>query len=330
MKVGLLGAGRLGSFHAEVLAGDPGVDELLVGDADEGRAEEVAGQVGGKAAEIGRVIEEADAVVIAAATTVHAELVGRCLDRGVPIFCEKPLAPSYEETLEIVERVEDSGASLQMGFQRRFDRGYVEARRLIDEGALGTLYSVRMAGHDPEPPHEGYIPQSGGIFRDLHIHDFDILRWLTSGEVEEVYAQGSVRKFDVFAKYEDVDTSAAFMRMKDGVLVVMTGGRHDPLGYDIRMEVFGSGDSIAIGLDERTPLRSVEPGMSRPDVPAYNNFIARFDKAYRAELAHFLRFARGEAENLCAARDALEALRVAIAADTSMKERRPVLLEEIG
>jgi myo-inositol 2-dehydrogenase / D-chiro-inositol 1-dehydrogenase len=109
----------------------------------------------------------------------------------------------------------------------------------------------------------------------------------------------------------------------------MTGGRHDPRGYDIRMEVFGSGDSIAIGLNERTPLRSVEPGVSPPDGPAYENFLARFEGAYRAELAHFLRFARGEADNPCTARDALEALRVAIAADRSMKERRPVGLEEV-
>lgn len=330
MKVGLLGVGRLGSFHAEVLAAEPGVEELLVADADAERAERVAATVGGRAGEVGRVVEEADAVVIAAATTVHAELVSLGLDRGVPIFCEKPLAASLQETVGIVERVEAEGARLQMGFQRRFDGGYVEARRLIDDGSLGTIYSVRMAGHDPEPPHEGYIPQSGGIFRDLHIHDFDILRWLTGGEVEEVYAQGSVREFEVFAKYDDVDTSAAFMRMRDGVLVVMTGGRHDPLGYDIRMEVFGSGDSIAIGLDERTPLRSVEPGVPVSRAQAYPNFLARFEGAYRAELAHFLRFARGEAENPCTARDALEALRVAIAADTSMKERRPVLVDEVG
>jgi myo-inositol 2-dehydrogenase/D-chiro-inositol 1-dehydrogenase len=248
----------------------------------------------------------------------------------LPAFCEKPLALGFEETVAIVERVESTGAVLQLGFQRRFDPGYREAKRLIDGGKLGTLYSIRMAGHDPEPPHEGYIPQSGGIFRDLHVHDFDILRWLTGGEVEEVYAQGSVRGFDVFARYGDVDTSAALMRMVDGTLVVMTGGRHDPLGYDIRMEIFGSGDSISIGLDDRTPLRSVEPGVTPPKGPAYSNFLERFEDAYRAELARFLDLARGEAENPCTARDSLEALRIAMAADRSLAEKRPVTMEEVG
>jgi len=314
-----------------MLAEDPRVRELMVGDVDVERAAAVAGEVGGRAGMVGEVVSGGlDAVVIAASSTVHAKLVGACLDAGLPIFCEKPLAPGLEETVEIVGRVEAEGAVLQLGFQRRFDAGYIEAKRLIDGGDLGTLYTVRMAGHDPEPPHEGYIPQSGGIFRDLHIHDFDILRWLTGSEVEQVYAQGSVRKFEVFAKYGDVDTSAAMIRMADGVLVVMTGGRHDPLGYDIRMEIFGSGDSISIGLDDRTPLRSVEPGVKPLAGPAYPNFLERFEDAYRAELAHFLDLARGEAENPCTARDALEALRIAMAADRSLAEGRPVAMKEIG
>jgi myo-inositol 2-dehydrogenase / D-chiro-inositol 1-dehydrogenase len=268
-------------------------------------------------------------VVIAASTSAHAGLIRDAVDAGLPAFCEKPVALGYEETLEIVEKVESGGAVLQIGFQRRFDAGYVEAKRLVYSGALGTLYSLRLATHDPEPPHEGYIPTSGGIFRDLHIHDFDILRWLAGSEAEEVYAVGSVRGFDVFSRYGDVDTAAALIRMEDGVVAVLTGGRHDPLGYDVRAEVFGSGDSIAVGLDGRTPLRSVESGMPPPEKP-YPNFQARFEDAYRAELRHFLRLARGEAENPCTARDALEALRIAMAADLSLAERRPVRLLEVG
>jgi myo-inositol 2-dehydrogenase / D-chiro-inositol 1-dehydrogenase len=275
------------------------------------------------------VRSEPDAVVIAASTSAHAGLIRDAVDAGIPAFCEKPVALGYEETLEIVNKVESRGAVLQIGFQRRFDAGYVEAKRLIDGGALGTLYSLRLATHDPEPPHEGYIPTSGGIFRDLHIHDFDILRWLVGGEVEEVYAVGSVREFDVFSKYGDVDTAAALITMEDDVVAVLTGGRHDPLGYDVRAEVFGSGDSVAVGLDGRTPLRSVEQGVSLPEEP-YPNFQVRFEDAYRAELRHFLRLARGEAENPCTARDALEALRVAMAADLSLAERRPVRLSEVG
>jgi myo-inositol 2-dehydrogenase / D-chiro-inositol 1-dehydrogenase len=330
LRVGLLGAGRIGTFHARVLAAHPDVDSLLISDADLPRAEALAGEIGATAATIEDAVRSGlDAAVIAAATTAHAELINTCLDAHVPTFCEKPIALDYEETLAVVDRVESSGAVLQMGFQRRFDAGYREARRMIETGELGTLYSLRLATHDPEPPHEAYIPQSGGIFRDLHIHDFDILRWLAGSEAAEVYAQGSVRRFDVFAKYGDVDTSAALIRMDDGVLAVLTGGRQDPLGYDVRTEIFGSGDSISVGLDQRTPLRSVEAGIDAPADTPYASFNVRFGEAYRAELWHFLDLARGRAENPCTARDALEALRIALCADISLEQHRPVLLSEI-
>ncbi len=331
MKVGLLGAGRIGALHAGVLSRDPGVNEILVGDADPKRAEAVAREVGGEAGKIDDVLgARPDALVIAASTPAHASLILASLDAGIPAFCEKPIALGYDETLEVVDAVESSGATLQLGFQRRFDAGYAEAKRLIDSGALGTIYSLRLATHDPEPPPEDYIPDSGGIFRDLHIHDFDILRWLTGVEVDEVYATGSVRGFDFFAEHGDVDTSAALITMQDGVVAVLTGGRHDPLGYDVRAEVFGSGDSVAVGVDGRTPLRSVEPGVPPSEKPAYPDFQDRFAEAYRAEMEHFLSVVRGEAENPCTARDALEALRIAMAADLSLAEHRPVPVSEVG
>src|SRR5687767_1529587 len=228
MKVGLLGAGRIGALHAGVLARDPGVDEILVGDADMQRAEEVAQEVGGEAGRIEAVLGAGpDAVVIAASTPAHAPLIRASVEAGIPAFCEKPIALGYEETVEIAREVEASGATLQVGFQRRFDAGYAEARRLIESGALGTIYSLRLATHDPAPPPEEYIPASGGIFRDLHIHDFDVLRWLTGTEVAEVYAAGGVRGFDFFADHGDVDTSAALITMQGGAVAVLTGGRHD-------------------------------------------------------------------------------------------------------
>lgn len=331
MRVGLLGAGRIGALHGRTLADHAAVEAVIVGDVDPARAEALAGQLGGEHGKIEEVLQSGpDAVVIAASTSAHAGLIRASVDAGIPAFCEKPVALGYEETVQIVELVESSGAVLQIGFQRRFDAGYVEAKRLVDAGDLGTLYSLRLATHDPEPPHEGYIPTSGGIFRDLHIHDFDVLRWLTGGEVEEVYAVGSVRKFEMFAKYGDVDTSAALLRMRDGVVAVLTGGRHDPLGYDVRAEIFGSGDSIAVGMDGRTPLRSVEPGVPAPSESGYPNFQERFLEAYRVEISRFLDLVRGEAENPCTARDALEALRIAMAADWSLAERRPVKLAEVG
>ena len=331
MRFALIGAGRIGIMHARLLAATDGVDELVIADAMPGRAEEAAREVGGTAAgSIQDALDGADAVVIAAATTAHAELIREAIDRRLPTFCEKPLADDLDATLAIAAHIEASGVPFQLGFQRRFDPAYLEAKRLIDTGELGTLYSFRLAGHDPAPPHESYIPQSGGLFRDFSIHDFDVLRWLTGQEVEEVYATGGVRGFPVFAKYGDVDTAVATIRVADGPYGVLTVSRHDPLGYDVRAELFGSKDSVSVGLGPRMPLRSVEPGVPPPAGPAWPNFLDRFKTAYEEELRTFVRVARGELPSPCTARDGIEALRVAEAATRSLHEGRPVALAEIG
>jgi len=331
MKIALLGAGRIGRLHARLLSSTPGVDELVIADAVPERAAEAAAEVGARAAPaLDAALDEADAVVIAAATTAHAELIRASIGRGKPTFCEKPLADDISATIDVAAAIERSGVPFQLGFQRRFDGGYREARRMIESGELGTLYNFHLAGHDPEPPHEGYIPQSGGLFRDFSIHDFDVIRWMTGREVVEVYADGEVRGFPMFAKYDDVDTAVATLRMDDGSLGVLTVARHDPLGYDIRAELYGSKDSISVGLGPRTPIRSVEPGVPPQAGPAWPHFLDRFSAAYSAEFVAFLRTARGEAPSPCTANDGVQALRIAEAATQSLHEHRPVRVEEIA
>lgn len=330
MRVGLLGAGRIGRLHARLLRDTAGVDEVVIADADETRAAEVAAETGiTVGTSIADTIATADAIVVAAATSAHAELIRTSIAAGKPTFCEKPLAADLDATIVLAADIERSGIPFQLGFQRRFDAGYREARRLVQSGELGTLYAVRLAGHDPAPPHESYISQSGGLFRDFSIHDFDILRWLSGQEVEEVYADGGVLGFPVFAKYGDVDTAVATLRLSGGTLTVLTVARHDPLGYDIRAELFGSRDSISVGLGPRTPMRSVEPGVPPPTGPAWSDFLVRFESAYAAEFAAFVAVARGEAPSPCTEQDGVAALRVAEAADRSLHEHRPVRLAEI-
>ncbi len=330
MRVALIGAGRIGHLHARLLGATDGIEEVVIADAVDGRAIALAAEVGGTpAASIEEALAAADAVVIAASTDAHAGLIRAAIGRRLPTFCEKPLAADLGDTLAVAREIEASGVPFQLGFQRRFDPGYREARRLVESGELGTIYALRLAGHDPAPPHESYIPASGGLFRDFSIHDFDVLRWLTGSEVEEVYADGGVRGFEVFAKYGDVDTAVATLRLRNGVLAVMTVARHDPLGYDIRAEIFGSRDSVAVGLGPHTPLRSVEPGVPPPAGPAWSSFLVRFESAYAAELAAFAAVARDEASSPCSARDGVEALRVAEAATTALAQHRVVRLEEI-
>ena len=331
MRVGVLGVGRIGTFHAQTLAAHSGVERLVLYDADAARARDLASSLAADVAEspeelLGRV----NAAVVAAPTAFNAELVHLCLSAGVPALCEKPVALDLADLNKVVEHADDAGVPLQVGFQRRFDAGYREARRLCNNGDLGRIYTFRLAGHDPAPPHADYIATSGGIFRDLHIHDFDAIRFVLEQEVEEVVAYGGVLGFPEFAEADDYDSTVASIRMADGTLGVLSGGRHDPLGYDIRMELFGSRDSISVGLDERTPLRSVEPSMRPFAGPPYPDFQHRFEDAYRAEVATFLEVAAGREDNPCAAKDAYEALRIATACHVSAHERRPVGLEEIA
>ena len=330
MKIALLGAGRIGRLHGRLLSETPGIDALVIADATPERANVLAADLGATAAAtVEAALERADAVVIAAATDAHAPLIRASVARGLPTCCEKPLANDLATTVEVATDIARAGTPFQLGFQRRFDLGYREARRMVASGELGTLYAVRLAGHDPEPPHESYIPTSGGLFRDFAIHDFDILRWMTGSEVEEVYADGAVRGFSVFAKYDDVDTAVATLRLADGSLAVMTAGRHDPLGYDIRAELFGSLDSISVGLGPRTPMRSVEPGVPPPVGPAWPDFLDRFEAAYRAELATFALVASGGVPSPCTERDGVAALHVAEAATRSLKEHRPIRIDHI-
>lgn len=331
MRLALLGAGRIGRLHARLLRETPGVREVVVADVEPGRAAQVAAAAGVRPAPtVEAALAGADAVVVTAATDAHPALVRAGAARGLPVFCEKPIALDLAESRRVVEEVERAGIPLQIGFQRRFDPGYREARRLVETGALGTLYAVRLAGHDPAPPHEAYIPASGGLFVDFSIHDFDVIRWLTGSEVEEVYADGAVRGFEVFARYGDVDTAVATLRLASGVLAVLTVARHDPLGYDIRTELFGSRDSVSVGLGPHTPLRSVEPGVPPPAGPAWPDFLVRFEAAYRAELAEFVRVARGQAPSPCTGRDGVAALRIGVAATRALREHRPVRVAEVG
>jgi myo-inositol 2-dehydrogenase/D-chiro-inositol 1-dehydrogenase len=330
VKIALIGAGRIGLLHGRLAAAQPGVDEVIVYDVVAANAAAAATAVNGRVA---TTVEEAlaasDAVIIAASTNMHAALVGQAIDAGKPVFVEKPLAFDLPETVELVAKAEAANAVVQVGFQRRFDPAYVEAKRLLDTGELGNLYMVRLIAHDHTPPPDAYIPVSGGLFRDSSIHDFDALRWLTGSEVVEVYATGAVRNFPVFAQHDDVDTGACIFTMANGVIGSHSQTRHNPLGYDVRMEVIGSKDVVCVGLDSQTPMRSLEkrgPAMANP---GWDSFLDRFEEAYRRELLTFLRVARGEIASPCTARDAMQATRVAIAATMSRKEHRPVLLSEL-
>jgi myo-inositol 2-dehydrogenase/D-chiro-inositol 1-dehydrogenase len=331
LHLGVIGVGRIGALHAETLAGLPDVAAVTVTDADLDHARQVANDLGcDVAASPGALVEAGvDGLVIATSTSGHAPLLRVAADARLPAFCEKPVALELAALDAVIEDVERAGILVQIGFQRRFDAGYRAARDAVATGAVGRLLVVRAATHDPAPPPESYIASSGGIFRDLHIHDFDAVRFVTGEEIVEVYADGVVREAEWFDRHGDVDTAVAVLRLAGGALVILSGTRHDPLGYDVRMEVFGTHDSIVAGVDSRSPLHSVEPGAAAAAGPGYRNFMERFEAAYRAELAAFVATVRDDDDSPCTLAEARAALLVALAADRARAERRPVSIEEV-
>ncbi|WP_028812923.1 Gfo/Idh/MocA family protein [Streptomyces flavidovirens] len=331
MRIGLIGTGRIGSFHADVLSRHRKVGALLVADTDAARAAAVADRIGATAAPS---VDEifawgVDAVVIASATSAHAELIGRAARAGLPAFCEKPIALDLPGTLGALREVDAAGTVLQLGFMRRFDAGYTTARELVRSGSLGRLHTVRAMTSDPAPPPAAYLPLSGGLYRDCLVHDFDILRWVTGREVVEVYAAGSGAGPAMFREAGDVDTAAVVLTLDDGTLATATATRCNGAGYDVRMELAGELDQVSVGLDDRTPITSTEPKGPPACEQPWPGFLERFAPAYEAELDAFVRVALGERDNPCDGREALHALRIAEACELSRRERRPVRLGEI-
>ncbi len=331
MRVAMFGAGRIAPLHARTLASAPDISSISLTDVVPERAAATASRLGLEhVPSTDDALSEADAVVITAATDAHAELVRAALAAGLPTFCEKPLAPTLSESIALADDVAAADAPVQVGFQRRFDPAYVEARRLIVSGELGDIYTISMRSHDPAPASDEFIASSGGMFSDLSIHDLDALRYLTGQEAAEVYCVGSAARFPQYARYDDYAVAAALITLDDGTPVTLTWTRHDPLGHDVRAEVFGSRDSVAVGLGPRTPIRSVEPTVPPPAGPPWTMFLDRWDDAYRDELLAFVEVAAGRAANPCTARDGVEALRLAEALTISARERRCVRLTEVA
>lgn len=324
MQVGVIGMGRIGRSHAALLRDHPAIERVVVASRSRSSADSAAAQLGLVAVDVEPLLSSVDAVVIASSTDSHPALIERAILAGKPTFCEKPIALDIEPTERIVELVDGEGGRLQIGFHRRFDPGYAAARELVASGGLGTPYVVRTVSHDPAPSPEEFIPTSGGIFRDFLIHDFDIVDHILGEPITKVFATAAVREHLVYAKYEDHDVAVVQAQTASGTLVTMSCTRDDPLGHDVRMELFGSRDSVVVGWDARTPIRSLEPeGRGVPAHP-YVDFLDRFRAGFIAELDAFVRFARGERANPVPPADALRAMRVAVACERSIETGGPV------
>jgi myo-inositol 2-dehydrogenase / D-chiro-inositol 1-dehydrogenase len=328
--VAFIGAGRMGLTHAKTVGSISAARVLVVADPNLEAAERGQQLCGAERAmtdiEAAINLPGVEAVMIVTPTDTHAALIQMAAKAGKAIWSEKPIALTLEETKRTVEIVNQAGVACQIGFQRRFDPGYVQAKKLIDEGKLGKLESFRALGRDTYLPNPAAIRPSGGTFLDMTVHDFDLARFLI-GEVEEISAWGTVLAHEMFTEAEDCDTAVCMLRFANGVLGVVESARHSNWGYDIRTEVAGSEGKVVIEANQKTPLQHFTGFQNHTDV--FENFPDRFEQAYRNEMEAFFEALLQGRKPSPGPEDALETLRLCLAAKQSWQQGRPVKLSEV-
>ncbi|HWQ14131.1 MAG TPA: inositol 2-dehydrogenase [Roseiflexaceae bacterium] len=333
LQIGLIGAGRIGRVHAETIAYRVASARLAaVTDPLPGAAEAVAAayRVPRVAPDYRAILADPaiDAVLICTPTDTHAEIIVAAAQAGKQIFCEKPIALDLAQTDAAIEAVERAGVQLMIGFNRRFDANYARVRQAVVSGEIGTPHIVHIISRDPAPPPIDYVKVSGGIFLDMAIHDWDMARFLTGSEIEEVYVQGGVLVDPAIGAAGDIDTHVTLLRFASGAIGTVDNSRRAVYGYDQRVEVFGSAG--AIQTENNYPNNSVVSTAEsvRRDLPL-NFFMQRYLEAYAAEVSAFVdAVARGRPAPV-GGRDGRAALLVGLAAKKSYLEQRPVRVAEV-
>jgi len=331
VRFGLLGAGRIGKVHARAVTGDPGATLVAVADAMPQAAEAIAGQYGCAVRPVDAILAAADidAVVICTPTDTHADLIERAARAGKAVFCEKPIDLSLDRVKACLKVVRETKATLMVGFNRRFDPHFRAVRAEIDKGTIGAVEMVTITSRDPGPPPMDYIGRSGGIFRDMTIHDFDMARFLLGEEVATVTATASVLVDPAIGKAGDFDSVNVILTTAAGRQCVITNSRRATYGYDQRIEVHGS--KGAVSAENQRPV-SIEvataAGYTRP--PLHDFFMTRYTEAYAAEIAAFIAALSGRGAASPSGEDGLAALLLADCAVKSVQEGRTVKVAELA
>jgi myo-inositol 2-dehydrogenase/D-chiro-inositol 1-dehydrogenase len=325
VRFALLGAGRIGKVHARAVSSNPDARLVAVADAFEAAAKELAGKYGCDVRTI-EAIEKAkdvDAVVICTPTDTHADLIERFARAGKAIFCEKPIDLSIKRVKACLAIVEKHKAKLMVGFNRRFDPHFAAVKKALDKGQIGTVEMVQIISRDPGAPPAGYIKSSGGIFRDMTIHDFDMARFLLGEEPVKVLASASVLVDPEIGKLGDFDSVSVILATASGRHASISNSRRATYGYDQRIEVHGS--KGAISAENQRPV-SIEiataAGYTRP--PLHDFFMTRYIEAYAAEIAAFIEVVKKNKAPSPSGRDGLLALALAEAAIKSARTGKAV------
>ena len=329
-RLGLLGAGRIGKVHAKAISASAGARLVAVADAFPAAATALADHYGCEVRSIAAILaaKDIDAVVICTPTDTHADLIEKFARAGKAIFCEKPIDLSLARVKACLKVVRDSKAVLMVGFNRRFDPHFSAVRAAIDAGTIGAVEMVTIISRDPGAPPYDYITRSGGIFRDMTIHDFDMARFMLGEEISAVSAQASVLTDPNIAKLGDFDSVSVMLTTASGKHCTISNSRRATYGYDQRVEVHGSLGSVA--AENQRPV-SIEvataAGYTRP--PLHDFFMTRYTDAYAAEIAAFVAAVADKGAASPSGEDGLVALALAEAALQSVAEKRTVSMREV-
>ena len=333
LRVGLIGVGRLGRVYGQYLAQRvPGAALVAVADHKVGIAESFAREFGiPRSYALHQDLlndREIDAVVIVTSTSTHKDVVIDAARSGKAIFCEKPISLSLDGAREMIAAVKKAGVFFQMAFQRRFDIGYLAAKRKVEEGTIGEPVMFTSISRDPyAPPIEFCDPKmSGGLITDMGIHDFDLAR-MYMGEVQRVHAIGATLAYPEMKSVGDIDNAIIDLEFENGALGAVQLSRNAVFGYDIRGEIWGTKGSIQIGYYRQTPiLMLTAEGITHDAVPY---FMERFENAYLAQIQNFVEHVQKSLPPTITGADAEAALRISQAANVSLRERRPVEVQEL-
>jgi myo-inositol 2-dehydrogenase/D-chiro-inositol 1-dehydrogenase len=328
MRFGIIGAGRIGKIHASNVAARHDCEVRLIADADRAAAQSLAETTGGRIAEIDAILasNDIDAVAICAPTDMHADLIERAARAKKAIFCEKPVDLDAGRVRACLEVVAKTGAALMVGFNRRFDPNFAALQARIRDGVVGALEIVSITSRDPGPPPLSYIARSGGLFRDMMIHDFDMARFLLGEEPVAVSAMGSALVDKAIGEAGDVDTAVVIMETKSGKVAQISNSRRAAYGYDQRIEAHGSKGMLRADNIRET---SVEFAGAQGFVSdkALDFFLERYASAYRAELDAFVKAVTAGAAPRPSGEDGLRANLLADAANLSWRTKQRVTVD---
>ena len=327
IRFGILGAGRIGKVHAATIAAAPRASVAMVADALPEAAAALAESVGARVGSVSEIIAspEIDAILIATPTDTHADLIEQAARAGKPILCEKPVSLSVERIEGCLAVVEQAGVPLMIGFNRRFDPNFQALQSRLAAGEIGAVELVTIISRDPAPPPVSYIERSGGIFRDMMIHDFDMARFLVGEEFVIVHALGSALVDKGIGAAGDVDTASVQMQTASGRIAIITNSRRASYGYDQRIEVHGSGGMLRAGNVHMTTLERADGAGFTQDV-IQNFFIDRYVAAYAAEVNTFIAAIEHGTAPTPSGRDGLMAQRLAEAATESRRTGEAIRL----